>query len=75
MAQSAVLSAASTTLDSLLSQSLGGMRTTGRPATCCCGRELCAYLEHNNAAMEGLEKDLQSAAQIGQVGTHLVDPS
>ena len=25
--------------------------------------------------MEGLEKDLQSAAQIGQVGAHLVDPS
>ncbi|KAL2042089.1 hypothetical protein N7G274_005277 [Stereocaulon virgatum] len=42
------------------------MRTTERPATCCCGREVCAYLEHNNAAMEGLEKDLQSAAQIGQ---------
>ena len=46
-----------------------------RPATCCCGRELCAYLEHNNAAMEGLEKDLQSAAQIGQVSTHLNHPS
>lgn len=35
--------------------------------SCCCGRVNCAYLEHNNAAMEGLEKDLRSAAQIGQV--------
>ncbi|KAL2055737.1 hypothetical protein ABVK25_003981 [Lepraria finkii] len=66
MAQPAVPSAASATLDSVLSQSLCGMRSMQRPATCCCGRELCVYLEHNNAAMDGLEKDLQSAAQIGQ---------
>lgn len=65
-----VASAASATLDSLLSQPLGGMRGMERPATCCCGREQCAYLEHNEAAIEGLEKDLQSAAQIGQVSAH-----
>ena len=65
-----VASAASATLDSLLSQPLGGMRGMERPATCCCGREQCAYLEHNKAALEGLEKDLQSAAQIGQVSAH-----
>lgn len=35
---------------------------------CCCGRSECAYVRHNHAAMEGLEKDLRSAAQIGQVG-------
>lgn len=66
MSQSVVPSAASDTLDSLLTQSTGGIRDTKRP-TCCCGRMHCAYLEHNNAALEGLEKDLQSAAQIGQV--------
>lgn len=66
MSQSAVPSAASATLDSLLTQSSLGMRGTERP-TCCCGRIHCAYLDHNNAALEGLEKDLQSAAQIGQV--------
>ena len=59
--------AASAMLNSLLSQPLGGMHGMERRITCCCGREQCAYLEHNNAAMEGLEKDLQSAAQIGQV--------
>ena len=70
MSSPAVASAASATLDSLLSQPLGGMRGMERPATCCCGREQCAYLEHNEAAIEGLEKDLQSAAQIGQVSAH-----
>ncbi len=35
--------------------------------SCCCGRAQCAYLKHNNAALEGLESDLRSAAQIGQV--------
>ena len=54
-------------LDSLLQQSGGGMRAIDCQATCCCGRSHCAYLEHNNVALEGLEKDLQSAAQIGQV--------
>jgi hypothetical protein len=54
------------TLDSLLSQSL---RCMDRPTDCCCGRVRCAYLEHNNAALEGLERDLQNAAQIGQVSS------
>ena len=40
---------------------------------CCCGRSECAYLRHNHAAMEGLEKDLRSAAQIGQVGESFND--
>ena len=57
-------------LDSLLSQSSGGMRASSElPTTCCCGRPKCAYLEHNDAALRGLEQDLQSAAQIGQVST------
>ena len=40
--------------------------------SCCCGRAQCAYLEHNNAALEGLESDLRSAAQIGQVRSLLL---
>lgn len=39
------------------------------PATlrCCCGRRDCALLEHNDVALEGLEKDLATAARLGQV--------
>ncbi|KAL9606987.1 MAG: hypothetical protein Q9167_008057 [Letrouitia subvulpina] len=33
---------------------------------CCCGRNQCAYLEHNDIALRGLEKDLLRAAQAGQ---------
>ena len=35
--------------------------------TCCCGRPSCAYWEHNNAALSGLERDLETAARLGQV--------
>ena len=65
MTSSSASSAASPTLDALLSQSLNGVE---RSINCCCGREQCVYLEQNNAAVEGLEKKLQNAAQIGQVG-------
>jgi len=34
---------------------------------CCCGRSDCAYLENNNAALGGLERDLETAARLGQV--------
>lgn len=34
---------------------------------CCCGRDQCAYLEYSSAALECLEKDVRTAAQIGQV--------
>ncbi|KAH8692392.1 hypothetical protein BGW36DRAFT_387512 [Talaromyces proteolyticus] len=33
---------------------------------CCCGRVDCAYLKHNNVALEDLEKDLETAARLGQ---------
>lgn len=50
-----------------------------RPASCCCGTLHCAYLEHNNAALDGLENQLENAARIGQVGAcsleTLFDPS
>ncbi|KAJ5273884.1 hypothetical protein N7478_009009 [Penicillium angulare] len=35
---------------------------------CCCGRDDCALLEHNNVALEGLERDLETAAKLGQCG-------
>jgi hypothetical protein len=38
-------------------------------AKCCCGRPDCAFLRHNNVALDGLEKDVQNAAQLGQVST------
>ena len=66
------------TLESLLLQSPNGMRLPNMDApeapSCCCGRSQCAYLEHNNAALEGLEKDLRSAAQIGQVSSRTPNP-
>ena len=34
---------------------------------CCCGRPDCAYLDHNNAAVNDIEKKLERAAQLGQV--------
>ena len=34
---------------------------------CCCGNEACAYLRHNQDALEGLEKDVRTAARLGQV--------
>ena len=63
-------------LDSLLSQSTGGggMQKPERREICCCGFQ-CAYLTSNNVALEGLEKDLQNAAQIGQVGGRRFHPA
>ena len=36
---------------------------------CCCGRpqEECPFLARNNAALAGLERDVQTAARLGQV--------
>jgi hypothetical protein len=34
---------------------------------CCCGRTDCAYLKHNNSALDDLEKEVKTAAQLGQV--------
>ena len=34
---------------------------------CCCGRKDCTVLEYNNVALEGLERDLDTAARLGQV--------
>ncbi|PLB37705.1 uncharacterized protein BDW47DRAFT_106656 [Aspergillus candidus] len=37
---------------------------------CCCGRDDCAFLHHNQVALEGLEKDLDTAAKLGQALLH-----
>lgn len=34
---------------------------------CCCGRSSCAWLRHNNAVVEDLERDVKTAGQLGQV--------
>ena len=36
-------------------------------AHCCCGNASCAYLKQNQRALDGLEKDVRTAAQFGQV--------
>lgn len=33
---------------------------------CCCGRTDCAYLRHNCLALDDLEKEVRTAAQLGQ---------
>jgi hypothetical protein len=45
----------------------GGVSAVESRQQCCCGRSDCAYLEHNNVALEGLERDLEKAARLGQV--------
>ena len=34
---------------------------------CCCGNADCAYLKHNQSALEGLERDVSNAARLGKV--------
>lgn len=34
---------------------------------CCCGNESCVFLRHNQSALEGLEKDVSTAARLGKV--------
>ena len=46
-----------------------------RPATalssetveCCCGRADCAFLNRNSSALDDLEKEVRTAARLGQV--------
>ncbi|KAF2112100.1 hypothetical protein BDV96DRAFT_581119 [Lophiotrema nucula] len=33
---------------------------------CCCGSSDCAFLAHNSKVLDGLEKDVHKAAQLGQ---------
>ena len=34
---------------------------------CCCGKKDCAYLKHNCVALDDLEQEVRTAAQLGQV--------
>ena len=49
------------------------MTNNSRPSSsdgklqCCCGRPECAYLENNNTLLGGIERDLETAARLGQV--------
>lgn len=36
-------------------------------ANCCCGNDACAYLKHNQTALDGLERDVSTAARLGKV--------
>lgn len=38
---------------------------------CCCGRPECVYLENNNTVLGGIERDLETAARLGQVRAFL----
>ncbi|KAJ8612394.1 hypothetical protein MRB53_037435 [Persea americana] len=33
---------------------------------CCCGNEDCAYLQSNQSALDGIERELQNSARLGQ---------
>ncbi|EMC98954.1 hypothetical protein BAUCODRAFT_386066 [Baudoinia panamericana UAMH 10762] len=37
-----------------------------QPLTCCCGNEACAYSRQNRDAVEILERDVRTAARLGQ---------
>ena len=40
---------------------------TRPPIACCCGNIACAYLQHNESALDGLERDVSTAARLGKV--------
>jgi len=45
-----------------------GCNATPTPSLqCCCGNLDCQYLKHSTQALENLEADVQTAAQLGQV--------
>ncbi|EEH10876.1 conserved hypothetical protein [Histoplasma capsulatum G186AR] len=49
----------------------GPLRTSPRlhhstALKCCCGSSQCAYLQHSTAVLADLEKDVETAAQLGQ---------
>jgi hypothetical protein len=57
-------------LDALSTTQADGMQEhemLEREMQCCCGKPQCAFLQHNTKTLDSLERDLLSAAQIGQV--------
>lgn len=54
---------------------IGGMETEKKKdVQCCCGRIECAYLQSNCSALDDLEQDVRTAAQLGQVRYDLIWP-
>ncbi|TAQ86006.1 hypothetical protein B7494_g5666 [Chlorociboria aeruginascens] len=43
-----------------------GTATPTPQARCCCGHTDCAYLKHNSNALDNLEQEVHTAAQLGQ---------
>jgi hypothetical protein len=41
--------------------------TAHSTVTCCCGNASCVFLRHNQTALEGLERDVCTAAKLGKV--------
>lgn len=37
------------------------------PIRCCCGSEECVFLRHNCSVLASVEKDVHTAARMGQV--------
>lgn len=48
-----------------------GLSGISGPPRCCCGNHDCAFLAHNGRLLEGLERDVSKAAQLGQVRAHV----
>ena len=43
--------------------------TPSEDVRCCCGRADCAFLKHNCSALDELEREVRTAAKLGQVRT------
>lgn len=44
------------------------------PLQCCCGRVDCVFLRHSSTVLEGVEKDVHTAAKLGQVSISIHIP-
>ena len=42
-------------------------RNFGPKIECCCGQSSCAFGKHSNTALYGMQKDVLTAARLGQV--------
>lgn len=54
-------------IDELIGRIPASCTVTTPNLKCCCGRSDCVYLVHNCDALDDLERELQTAAQLGQV--------
>lgn len=45
---------------------------TSLPMKCCCGRLDCVFLKHNCAVLDSVEREVHTAARMGQVSLPLV---